>query len=884
MKFLRRKQFESEMDVELRFHIDAYIEDLVSSGIERSEAERLARIEFGPIEAKKDECRQSWGLQWMDELQADLRYSFRMLRNHTGFAAVAILSLALGIGANTAIFGLIDAVMLRILPVREPERLVFIQNVGTQGQNGGPPYPCFELLRDSTKSFDGMAAFSPSNMELLIDGAREQTRGLWVSGSFYPVLGVKPIRGRTLSAADDQTPGKGGVDGPVAVISEAYWRQRFGGDPAVLGRPIPMYEHSITIVGVMPNEAMSLDPGRPFDIAVPMALSNPVMLREKGSWWLDVVARLKPGVPVEKARAEADTLFQAYMADVKTSPEIRKLAFDHIELTPAAKGMDGLRKRFSKPLLALMILAGLVLLGACANVASMMLARAASREKEFAVRLAIGAGRGRLIRQTLTEAMVLVGAASALGIVIAIEAERALAAYFAEGNSKIILDLPLDGRLLCFLLGVTALTGLGFGLLPALRAAGADPASGFQSNSRSVTGNRKSLRMGRALVILQVALSMVLLAGAGLFVRTLRQLESLDLGFAREGTLTMEVAPERDLFGKPEWLRLQPELLERVRAIPGVRSVSWSTMSPLSGRDRQIIMDVPGFVRRSETDKHVHNVSVSPDYFLTYGVPVKLGRVFTARDDSNAPKVAVMNETAVRFYFGNTNPIGARVTFPRGGDAVTYEIAGVVKDAKHSSLREEPQRFIYFPIAQSFDRIGRLALSVRTSTDPMGLVAAVTKEILRVRFTLLITNVSTLEKQVELSLMRERLVSSLSMAFGTLALFLACIGLYGILAYGVARRTNEIGIRMALGATRSGVTWLVLQEAAMLVVAGIVLGAPAVFALGTTAKSMLFGVEPIDLPALLGAVLPLLILAAIAGAVPALRAGRMDPMKALRCE
>ena len=886
MRFSRRKKFESEMDVELRFHIDAYVEDLVRSGIDRKEAERRARLEFGAIETTKDECRQAWGLQRMDELRADLRLTFRTFRRNPGFAAIAIVSLALGIGANTAIFGVTEAVMLRVLPVRDPGRLVFVQIAGATARDG-PPYPYFELLRDQAESFEGMAAFSASNMEIVIDGGREQPRGVWVSGNFYQMLGVAPVIGRTLAASDDQTPGKGGPDGPVAVISRAYWQQRFGGDPAVVGRTIRMRfdsDNSVTIIGVMPSEIMSLEPGHPVDIAVPMALSDPVKMRGRTSLWLHVIARLKSGVRVERARAESNGVFQAYMADVRIPPENRKRLFDHVEITPAAKGLGGLRMRFSQPLTAMMILAGLVLLAACVNVANLMLARATARQKEFAVRLAIGAGRGRLVRQTLTEALALVGSGAALGILFARQGEAALAKFFAEGKYQIVLDLSLNGRMLLFTLTVAVLSGLAFGILPALRASRFDPGTGLQSGSRGFAGSRLSLRVGRALVIAQVALSMVLLAGALLFIRSLRQLESVDLGFNREGILTMEITPERQAFGTPQWLTEQTEVLDRVRRIPGVRSASWATMSPLSGRDRGAILDVPGFAPRADRDKEVHLAAVSPDYFETFGVGLLLGRAFTTHDNAAASKAAIFNETAARFYFGNANPIGKKARFANyPSPDLVYEIVGVVKDAKHDSLREQP-RFIYLPIPQSVDRINRLALSVRCAGDALAFASPVRREIQSVRPTALINNVSTIEKQVRQSLGNERLVAALATAFGTLALVLACIGLYGILAYAVTRRTSEIGIRMALGATKSEIIWLILREAIALATGGILIGVPAVLLLGRVSRALLYGVGQFDLPAFALAVLVLIVFAALAGIVPARRAGQLDPMYALRCE
>jgi predicted permease len=651
----------------------------------------------------------------------------------------------------------------------------------------------------------------------------------------------------------------------------------------VVGRAIHLFDHTVTIVGVMPPEIMSPEPGRPIDIAVPMMLSDPVKMRDRTALWLTIVARLKPAVSPEQARAESNALFQAFMADVRVPPEVHRRLFDHIELTPAAKGTGGLRRQFSQPLTAMMILSGLVLLAACVNVANLMLARAAARQREFAVRLAIGAGRNRLVRQTLTEALVLVGAGAALGIWVARQGQTALVAFFAEGNSQVILDL--NGRMLLFTLTIAVLSGLAFGILPALRASRVDPAAGLQGGSRGIAGNRVSLRLGRVLVILQVALSTVLLAGAGLFIRSLRELESVDLGFIREGILTMEVSPERQLFGTPQWLTEQTEILARVRRIPGVRSAGWATMSPFSGRDRGAVLDIPGFTPRSDNDRDVHLAALSPQYFETLGVPLLLGRTFTARDDATAMKVAILNETAARFYFANANVIGKKVRLANYPSRdLVYEIVGVVKDSRHDSLRERSRRSIYLPIPQSADRINRVALAIRCAGDPLQFAAPVRQEVQAVRSTVLIQNVATMEKQVRQSLRKERLITALATAFGALAVGLACIGLYGILAYAVTRRTNEIGIRMALGATRSEMVWLILRQAIALAVSGMILGIPAIFALGRVARALLYEVGPFDPTALACAFLILLVFAAIAGFVPARRAGRMDPMSALRWE
>ena len=479
----------------------------------------------------------------------------------------------------------------------------------------------------------------------------------------------------------------------------------------------------------------------------------------------------------------------------------------------------------------------------------------------------------------------LVAAGATLGILFARQGQAALAGFFAEGSNKIVLDLSLNGRVLLFTLAVSVLTGLAFGILPGVRASHVDPAAGLQIGSRGIAGSRVSLRLGRGLVIMQVAVSAVLLDGAGLFIRSLRQLESVDLGFAREGMLTMEVTPERQEFGTPQWSTAQTEILDRVRRIPGVRAASWATMNPLSGRDRGAVLEIPGFTARIESDRDVHLAALSPEYFETFGVPVVLGRRFTARDDGTAARVAILNETAARFYFGDANPVGKTVRFANYPSRdLVYEVIGVVKDARHDSLREQPTRFIYLPIRQSVDRINRLALAVRCTGDPVTLAVPVQREVQRIRSTLLVTNTSTMEKQVEQSLTRERLVTALSTVFGGLALALACIGVYGTEAYAVTRRTSEIGLRMALGATRGRTIWLILREALTLVGGGIVIGLPAVLAFARITKALLYGVEPLDLTEFACAVLMLIVVTGIAGYVPARRASLLDAMAALRCE
>jgi len=866
------------MDEELRFHIDSCVEQLVRQGVPVEEARRRARLEFGSVETRKEECRQAWGLQRWDELRADLRQTLRTIRRNPGFAAVAVLSMALGIGANTAIFGVYDAVMLKLLPVRAPEELVFVRIGGTDCCDG-PPYPFFEILRKHTSSYQAISAYSPSTVELTYDRGRELARGMWVSGNFFENLGVRPVLGRALTAADDETVGKGGPDGPVVVISTSYWQQRFGGDPQIVGKTVQAFGKAAVIAGVLQPEAMTVEPGYPVDLAMPMALSDPAKMLDRKALWLEIIARLKPGISTEQAQAESAALLSGYVREAGIAPETQKRLYGRLMVTSAARGMNSLRQQFAKPVAVLLALASLVLLAACVNSTSLLLARAMARQRDFAVRLAIGASRGRLIRQSLTEAMTLAGLGALLGMLLAHWGSTALASYFAqvEGNGKVVLDLGLNLRMLGFSLAVTILCGLILGVIPALRAAKLDPAGGL--GARGAAGNQRSMTVGRALVLVQVALSMVLLGGSALFLRTLRELESTSLGFSHESILTMEITPEKQWYGTPQWSAAQSEIVERVSRIPGVESASWATYTPMSGRGRGAVIEVAGFTPGTDRDKFVHMAAVAPGYFKTLGVPVVLGRDISARDHADAAKAVVISESTAKFYFADRgeNPIGQKLKFTNYDPAgILYEIVGVVADVRHDNLRDTPPRFVYLPIPQALDRINRLALAVRSSggVDPLQFTSQVRNAVLETNGKLLIANVNTIERQVRQSLMRERLVAVLSSTFGVVAVVLACVGLYGVLAFAVTRRTQEIGIRMALGATRTAVIWLVLREAVLLAVAGIVAG----FALAAK------GFETIDGVAFGSAAAILLLCAGAAAIVPSRRISMLDPTQALRRE
>ncbi|HEV8369583.1 MAG TPA: ABC transporter permease [Pyrinomonadaceae bacterium] len=814
----------------------------------------------------------------------DLRFGVRMLLKHKGVTAMAVLSLALGIGANTAIFSLIDAVLLKMLPVNQPEQLYFIQNVGPRNPDGGaPPYPCFERFRERSQSFSGLAAFTAFGQRVRIDGRLEEVSGQRVSGDFFSLLGINAVLGRTFERADDAVPGKGGPEGLVAIVSYNYWTNRFGRDPAVIGKVVQLGNDPVTIIGVTQPGFYGLVPGREFNILLPMMTAGAEQLASKETWWFSAVGRVKPGVPIEQARAELDTIFQSYMDGTGMNAEARRDAFNRIDLRPASRGLNDLRRQFSQPLQTLMAIVALVLLITCANVANLLLARATARRKEFAVRLALGASRLRLLRQVLTESLLLLTLGGVLGLLFARWGSAFLVSFFATERGGLFINLPLDYRVLLFTAGVALLTGLIFGLVPALQAERTEPNPALKDSNGASTRTRS--RFGKALVVAQVGLSLLLLVGAGLFVRTLHNLKTLDAGFRPEGVLTMWINPPDGAFEGVRLAGLWRDVLARVERLPGVRSATLTTLSPLDRADRGVAIDVAGFSPGSDRDKGIRLNQVSPGYFQTFGVPLGQGRSFTDADNETSPRVALLNEAAARFYFGNRNPLGAQVRFGRREQSSPpYEIVGVVKDARNRNLREADTRTIYLPVTQARDRLPRLTLAILADGRPTELTSAIRNELRVINSDIMLTNVGTLSERVDQSLLKERLIATLSLFFGLLALLLACIGLYGVMSYDVARRTHEIGIRMALGANANRVVRLVLRETLGWVALGVGLGLSAALATTRWLESLLFGLKPHD-PLTIGlAALVLLSVATVAGYLPARRASRIDPLKALRHE
>jgi predicted permease len=868
----RRGRVEREMAEEMRFHVEARAEQWERSGLDAAEARRRARLEFGSADGYSERCRQARGLRLVDELRADVRFALRLMRHAPIFSLSAILTIALAIGANTAIFSLVDAILLRTLPVDRPQQLVFVEVTGTDGGNGAPPYPCFERLRRETTAFAGLSAFAADELRIEVDGRLEQVFGQVVSTNYFDVLGLRPAVGRLLTADDAR------LDPAVAVIGYGYWQRRFGGADDVVGRTLRRGDRIFTIVGVTPAGFRGLQPGRELDLTLPINLESS-LLTNSDTWWFDIVARLRPGATAAEARAQANTIFQSFMKDSTIGTDMRRAHFDRVDLTSAARGLDRLRSRFANPLSVLMALAGTVLLIACANLANLLHARGAARSRELAIRLATGAGRGRLLRQLLTETLVLFGVGAGAGLAFAWVAVQGLTGFVAVGRQPILLDVPFDWRLASFAAVIALLTGLVTGLWPARRALRTDPQSAMKEGATGLAGARGREVAGRALVVGQVALSLVLTAAAVLFVRTLINLRAVDLGFANTRVVTMSLDPtwpaQADAAARVAFMS---QVLERARALPGVGAAGLSVLTPLSGRDTGKFMTVPGFQPRGDKDRIVHVNHVSEDYFRVFGIRLLDGRL-PRRGDGSAARVVVLNEAAARFYFAGRSPIGTTVQF-RNSEA--YQVIGIVANQKHMNVREPAVRFAFVPIWQPVDPIGRLTLAV-SSTQPAGVLAREVADRARaIRPSTLVSDVLTVDEQIDATLVSERLLSTLASGFAALAVGLAAIGLYGVLSYSVARRRAEFGVRLALGAPPARVAWEASRAALVQVALGLALGVPVSLAAARAAEGLLFGVAPAAVETYIVSIATLTAVAGVAAFLPARRASRVDPVTALR--
>ena len=845
-----------------------------------------------------------------DEMFQDLRFGARMLLKNPGFTAVAALSLALGIGANTAIFSLINAALLKTLPVKDPQRLVFFMVAGPQGMGTGFSYPLLQEFNRNNHSFTGIIAANTAGRMRLSEpgngGQVELVQAGRVSGNFFSELGVGAVAGRTLTEGDDSPT----VAQPVAVISYNYWKRRFGLDPGVVGRKVMLDDFPFTIVGVAPPGFFGIEVGSNTDLWWPIRMTPQVIpgnqsLNESGHRWLYVMARLKPYVSVEQAQAEMNAVFRQELNEIAQerladlTPAQRRNYFErNIKLEAGGVGFTWLRERVKQPLLILLAVVGLVLLIACANVANLLLARAAARRKEIAVRLALGAGRFRLVRQLLTENLLLAALSGAMGLLLAQWGTRLLLAYLPQEQTA-TFDVAPDAAVLGFTMAVSLLTSLLFGLAPALGATRFDLTSSLK-DAVGANAARTRLTSHKLLIVTQVALSLFLLVGAGLLVRSLRNLKNLDAGFDRENVTLFSLNTPSG-YTLAQRVNLYQQALERLEALPGARAASLASFSLLSGSGMNSNIAVEGYANRPDEDMDCHRLWVGPKYFATMGIPLLQGRDFGPQElqpqgglpadraaasqppQPSAPLAAVINQTMERDFFRDGNPLGRRFRVQNGPlKGIPIEVIGVIKDAKYYNLREQTPRTYYLSFFQR-PREGQAGtMLLRSFADPASAATAIQRAVRELDPQTQVVNLRTMNEVVDRSLLQERFVAQLGGFFSLFALLLASIGLYGVMSYATARRTREIGIRMALGARAADAIRLVLRETMLLVGVGVVIGLGAAFAATRLVASLLFGLSPTDPLTIALAALLMFAVTALAGYLPARRASRVDPMTALR--
>lgn len=900
---LRPRRLDRDMDEEWRFHLDSRVDALVAEGWERGAAEREARREFGDELRWKEQGREARGLRLVHELSADVRYAVRQMRRTPTVTAVITATLALAIGANVAMFTLTNAVLLKRLPVPNPDQLVQMSwaarrygFVSTYNGSARPnaagervatsfALPVINAIRDRNTTFSDVFGFTlPEPLTMVLQNDSQLVDAQFVSGNFFRGLGVATVLGRTLTDYDDR-PGAP----PVAVISYGFWSRAFGAAPDIVGRTISVNRTSVTIAGVLPSSFFGVLPGSRPAVFLPLALGaidpsmRPDALTSSRYWGFELMGRLKPDTSAAQAQAETETLVRQAVA--ASAPAT---AYDppRILLERGSRGLGDLRREFAQPLRILMGVVAAILLIACANIAGLLIVRASSRQRELGTRLALGAGRGRLVRQLLTESIVLAAAGGAIGFAVAYGLRQALPILVTEGAATVDLDLTIDARLLVFALGACVTSGIVCGVLPALRSTGGDVASLIGRSLSGTMTPAARLWTGKVLVVVQVALSLVLLVGAGLFVRTLLNLRAEALGFKPEGLLLFRMAPAQSGYRTEQLNDFYERVLDGIGAVPGVRAASISRHAILTGGATRDGVLIAGTTNAVGTNIHY----IAPHYFQTMGIPLLLGRDIGWQDREGSPRVAIVNETLARKLFGNTSPLGQRLTHPvprsrlapNDAPVDSMEVIGVAADAKYASLREAAPATIYEPYRTQPQRA--MTFAVRTEGDPGAFAAAVRSAVATVDRSVPISDVRTQTDQIDQATRQERLFAALVSGFALLALLLACLGIYGTLAYRVTRRRPEIGLRVALGATRREVVALILRESIGPVVIGAIVGLSAAAAAVRVVRSMLFGVTPEDALSIGFALLLLVGCALVAALIPAARAARIEPMMALRQE
>lgn len=897
---VRGFRLDRELQEEMQGHLEWRVHDALAAGMNEREARLAAERRMGGMLQAREASRDVWGLTWLTDLAQDLRYGARLLRRNPGFTTAAILSLALGIGGNVAIFSLLDALVFRPLPVSAPSELVLLGERAVIGYGFGDPrgerkiytYREYQDLRTRQRGFTGLLAVSeaPGESTVRIDrgaASTERATGTMVSGNYFEVLGVRARVGRMLTEADDTTPGAN----PVTVISSDYWTRRFDRDPRVLGRTIQVGRASLAIVGVAADRFTGDHVASRTDFWIPLTMQAEVMpyrawLGDPMALWLRIVGRLRPGETLQHATAAVNVTLQQSLADragsLQTPEERRRLLDQRITLTSAATGVSAMRNRFAPSLRVVMGMVALVLLLACTNLATMMLARATARQKELGLRLALGAGRSRLLRQLLTESLLISLAGASAGIVLARIGGDLLLQMASGGPDPVPLALPLDFRVLGFTAAVALASALLVGIIPALSASRSDPSTAMRAAAAAGSAGRVRVPLRKLLVSGQVAMTMVLLVVAGLLAATLRNLSLNDLGFDRQ-LLQVEVDGLSAGYQERRLLDLAQRLTTSMKGIRGVASVAVSDNGLLGNDEMRAPVAVLGDRARSDDDRLASFDQVSDGYFRTLGVSIVSGREFTDRERQGAPRVAVVNASMARHYFGDRNAIGRQFTV--GDDpASVVTIVGVVADIRNRGPREPPDRRFYLPYFQAADLTPALKFQLRLWGPPDVVGPLLRSAIRRTDPTLDVTSMETVATTYARLLVRDRLTAKLAVAFGALAMLLAATGLYGVLAYTVARRAREIGIRVALGARRAEVVRLVVGDAGLLVVAGAAIGVPAALAAARGLSTQLFGLTAFD-PVIVGvSLLTLLAVAACAAYLPSRQATRVDPLIALRSE
>jgi putative ABC transport system permease protein len=895
LRFWRREKWDKERAREIEAHLEIETQENIARGMTPEEARYAARRKLGNVTLIREEIHRMNSIGFLETLWQDVRYAVRMLAKYPTFTAVAVLTLALGIGANTAIFSLIDSVMLKTLPVEKPEELLVLAE-GPQSDADAATsltYPLWEEIRNRQDVFSGMLAWSGEDFDLAQGGEIHKARGLYVSGDFFRTLGLRPAAGRLIAGGDDLR----GCTGAV-VLSHNFWQGHYGGGQNAIGSKLSLSQRTFEVIGVTAPGFFGLDIGDRFDVAIPVCAEailheNHSLLDKRDTWWLHGMGRMKPGISAEQVdawlRAMSPQILAAVAPPDMKPDRLKRFTGEILRAVPGGRGRSSVRRAYGDPLKILLSVAGTVLLIACANIAGLMLARAVARSKEISTRLALGASRLRLIRQLLTECVLLSSAGALLGVLFAAWGSSLLVRLISTADDPVFLRFSLDGRVLGFTTAAAALTGLLFGMLPALRSTRVSLTSAMKGDAGDESGTRSHGRTERWAVASQMALSVVLLVVAGLFLRSFGKLATLDAGFDRRNVLLITANSEIPNVLPEQRAALNEQILERLKALPGALSASESAVTPIGSENWFTYFHLRGEPAVESLQKNrVFLNGISPSYFTTLRSPLLAGRDFDARDAVGAPRVCIVNQTIARKFFPHSEALGEYLVTDKIPGSPAIQIVGLVKDAKYETLREDTLPTVYFPLAQitgpDRDWANRHAsFEIRTASRPSSLARSAEAVIGGINKSVSI-KFATLEQHVDDSLLQERLLATLSGFFGGLALLLASIGLYGTLAFLVTRRRKEIGVRMALGASRRAILRLVLRDVSVVLMTGVSAGIMLSFWATRLVQKMLFELSAHDGATLFAAVTILCGVALLAGYLPARRATRVDPMVALRYE